>query len=245
MDYPGKHAQDGPGTDPAGDPGVIATPDFSPLYVDGVVPEGSTSGLQQFWWLADSVPMGRQLVIAMLALGLVGVGFVAGRSGQRVIVQQVNVPILAPRDGALLRPACPAAAGLCSMPASIILRPPRCSKLCEFQPRLPWEEAPTYLDRPGWRSTPDKQITVRNYRSMEEYVRRSHSTPQHLQRRPARRTTSNAAPGLRASGAGRRPARHVSCCPAHRCGSRHSAQWAQVTVQVARRCGSSEAAVER
>jgi hypothetical protein len=163
MDNPGTHTDD-------------AYADYEP-----------TTGSQQFWWLADSVPLGRQLVIAVLALGLVGIGFGIGRLGQKVVVQTVNVPILAPRSEPL------PSASLAASPGIVLdatLQNPSAPQFstpayARFQPRLPWEEAPGEVD-PALLAveTVNRRITSMNIHSMEEYVRRMRQS-QVLMQRPA------------------------------------------------------------
>src|SRR4051812_24437488 len=102
MDDPGKHAYDS-GADALGSasagPSISSNP--ASVYGYGTDYGSPTTGAQQFWWVADSVPLGRQLVIGVLALGLVGMGFGIGRLGQKVIVRQVSVPVMAPRTAPL------------------------------------------------------------------------------------------------------------------------------------------------
>jgi hypothetical protein len=135
-----------------------------------------TSGAQQFWWLADTVPLGRVLVIAVLAIGLVGVGYGLGRLGQRVVVQTVNVPILAPRDAPLPTASLPRSNG---MVLDASLQNPSAQSFdtptyAEFQPRLPWEEAPTYLDPTLLAiDSSNRRVSAINLRSMQEYVQHS------------------------------------------------------------------------
>jgi hypothetical protein len=144
-----------------------------------------TSGSQQFWWLADSVPFGRLLVIGVLATGLVGIGFGLGRLGQKVVVQTINVPILAPRDEPLPTASLSSSKGVVldaslDNPSQPLFAGPA---YAEFQPRLPWEEAPTYLD-PAQLAVDsfNRQVSASNMRSMEAYVRRLQRSESRVQR---------------------------------------------------------------
>jgi hypothetical protein len=144
-----------------------------------------TTGSQQFWWLADSVPLGRVLVIAVLAAGLVGVGYGLGRLGQRVVVQTVNVPILAPRDEPLPTASRQTPQGVVldaslHNPSAAHFETPA---YVEFQPRLPWEEAPSYLD-PALLviDNRNRHVTAVNLRSMQDYVQHSRRAQATLER---------------------------------------------------------------